>query len=142
MKPCVVDASVVAAAFFQESGAEAARAILTGGSELYAPDLILAEVGNVVWKRYGRGEIDEAEARALVADCLRLPLVLTPSGDLVASALELALRSKRTVYDCLYLALAVRTKAVLVSGDKRFVNALAGSPFEKHVAWLGSPYAH
>jgi predicted nucleic acid-binding protein len=132
MKPCVVDASVVAAAFFQESGAEAARAILTGGSELYAPDLILAEVGNVVWKRYGRGEIDEAEARALVVDCLRLPLALTSSGDLVASALELALRTKRTVYDCLYLALAVRTKAVLVSADKRFVNALAGGPFEKH----------
>jgi predicted nucleic acid-binding protein len=142
MKPCVVDASVVAAAFFQETGARAARAILAGGGELHAPDLLLAEVANVVWKRHGRGEINEAEARALVADCLRLPLVLTPSGDLVASALELALRTKRTVYDCLYLALAVRMKAVLVSGDKRFVNALAGSPFEKHVAWLGSPHAH
>jgi len=137
MKPCVVDASVVAAALFQETGAEAARAILAGGGELHAPDLLLAEVGNVVWKRHSRGEIDEAEARALLADCLRLPLRLTPTGDLV-----LALRTRRTVYDCLYLALAVKTKAVLVSSDKRFVNALAGSPFEKHVAWLGSPRAH
>jgi len=142
MKPCVVDASVVAAAFFQESGVEAARTILAGGGELYAPDLILAEVGNVVWKRHGRGEIDEAEARALLGDCLRLPLALTPSGSLVASALELAMRTKRTVYDCLYLVLAVRTKTVLVSADKRFVNALAGGPFEKHIAWLGAVPAH
>ena len=142
MRPYVVDASVVATAFFQETGAQAARSILAGGGELHAPDLLLAEVTNVAWKRHGRGEINEAEARALVADCLRLPLMLTPSGDLIASALELALRTKRTVYDCLYLALAVRTKAVLVSGDKRFVNALAGSPFEKHVAWLGNLDAH
>lgn len=141
MRAYVVDASVVAAAFFQEDHVEAARTLLTTSRELHAPDLLLAEVGNVIWKRHGRGEIDEAEARALLADCLRLPLRLTPSGDLVEAALELALRTKRTVYDCLYLALAVRTKAVLVSGDKRFVNALAGSPFEKHVAWLGSPDA-
>jgi predicted nucleic acid-binding protein len=142
MNPCVVDASVVAAAFFQEDHAEAARAILAGSCELHAPDLLVVEVANVIWKRHARKEIDEAEARALLADCLRLPLRLAASSSLVESALALALRTRRTVYDCLYLALAVRTKAVLVSSDKRFVNALAGSPFEKHVAWLGSPPAH
>lgn len=142
MRSCVLDASVVAAAFFQETGTEAARALLVSGRELRAPDLLLAEVGNVVWKRHGRKEIDEAEARDLLADCLRLPLQLVPSRDLVKPALELAMATKRTVYDCLYLALAVRTKAVLVSGDRRFVNALAGSPFEKHIAWIGGLDAH
>ena len=141
MKPRVIDASVVAAAFFQEPDAKAARAVLTGG-ELYAPDLILAEVGNVIWKRCGRGEIVEAEARALLADCLRLPIALTPSADLAASALELALRTNRTMYDCLYLTLAVKTKSVLVTVDRRFANALAGSPFEKHVLWLGAMPTH
>jgi len=142
MRSCVLDASVVAAAFFQETGTEAARALLVSGRKLCAPDLLLAEVGNVVWKRHGRKEIDEAEARDLLADCLRLPLQLVPSRDLVKPALELAMATKRTVYDCLYLALAVRTKAVLVSGDRRFVNALAGSPFEKHIAWIGGLDAH
>lgn len=142
MKACVIDASVVAAALFQEAHAEAARALLVADCELHAPDLILAEVGNVIWKRHGRKEIDEAEARQMLADCLRLPLKVVPSGDLVEPALALALRTKRTVYDCLYLALAIGTKAVLVSADKRFVNAMAGSPFEKHVAWLGRPPAH
>jgi predicted nucleic acid-binding protein len=142
MKPCVVDASVVAAAFFQEDHAAAARAILVAGGELHAPDLLPVEVANVIWKRHGRQEIDEAEARGLLADCLRLPLKIAPSSGLVEPALELALRTNRTVYDCLYLALAVKAKAVLVSADKRFVNALAGGPFEKHIVWLGSLPAH
>jgi len=62
MKACVIDASVVAAALFQEAHAEAARALLVADCERHAPDLILAEVGNVIWKRHGRKEIDEAEA--------------------------------------------------------------------------------
>jgi len=137
MKACIIDASVVAAAFFQEEHAESAQALLTGKRELHAPELIYAEVANVIWKRHVRGEIDENEARELTADVLRLPLRITPSGDLVEAALELALRTRRTVYDCLYLALAVRTKSVLHTGDKRFVNVVADGPLKGHVAWTG-----
>jgi predicted nucleic acid-binding protein len=138
MKRAVIDASVVVKLFFEEEHSDAAEQWVQAVGELLAPDLIWAEVANVIWKRYDRREIDEAEARQLLADCLRLPLKISPSSGLVEPALELALRTKRTVYDCLYLALAVKTKAVLVSADKRFVNALAGGPFEKHIAWLGS----
>ena len=137
MKPCVLDASVVAAAFFQEEGADQARALLVSGREMHAPDLVYAELANVIWKRCGRGEIDQDEAGRLLGDFLRLPLEITPSGDLAEPALQLALGSGRTVYDCLYLALAVRTKTVLFSADKRLVNAMARTPLAKHVAWIG-----
>ncbi len=137
MKTCVVDASVIAAAFFQEEHAESAQALLAGKRALHAPDLIYAEVGNVIWKRHARGEIDEEEAAQLMADVLRLPLRITPSSDLVEAALELALRTGRTVYDCLYLVLAVRSKSVMHTSDKRLVNALADGPLRKHVAWIG-----
>ena len=139
MKVCVVDASVVAAAFFQEVDAKAARALLASEAELHAPDLIYAEFANVVWKRYGRREIDEPEAEDLLADFLRLPLRITPCSELAPIALPLALRTGRTVYDSLYLALAVRLKAVMVSSDRRLVNALARGPLGKHVAWVGTP---
>jgi len=137
MKLCVIDASVAAAAFFPETYADAARALLGTNRELHAPDLIYAEVANVIWKRRRRGEIDEVEAAELLADFLGLPLRITPSEDILAPALELAIRTGRTVYDCLYLALAVMGKTVMVSTDKRFVNALAGGPLAKHVAWIG-----
>jgi predicted nucleic acid-binding protein len=137
MRPCVVDASVVAAAFFPEDHSNAARALLAGDRELLAPDLVYAEVGNVIWKRHARREIDEAEAGELLADVLRLPLRTTPSEELVASALSLALRVGRTVYDCLYIALAVRSGSVMVTADRRLANALAGGSIGRHVAWIG-----
>lgn len=137
MKRCVIDASVTASAFFREETSPMARALLTSGCEMFAPDLIYPEVGNVIWKRQSRNEIDEEEACALLSDVLVLPLKITPSSQLVESALKLALRTNRTVYDCLYLALAVQTNSTMVTGDKRFVNALADTPLEKYVSWIG-----
>ena len=137
MKRWVVDASVVAAAFFQEHDAEPARTLLRSGAELLAPDLVYAEFGNVIWKRRRCGEINDQEAAGLLADCLRLPLQITVSRELAAPALELAVRTGRTVYDCLYLALAIRSKAVLVTGDRRLVNALALSPLGSCVVTVG-----
>lgn len=140
MRDLVVDASVVAAAFFPEIHTEAARSLLLSKSGLHAPDLIYAEVAGVIWKRHRRGEIDAAEASALLADVLSLPLEIAPSEPLVNDALALAIRSGRTVYDCLYLALAVQRKAVMVSGDQRFVNALAAGPLKNYVAGLGKSH--
>lgn len=138
MKPCVVDASVVAAALFQEVHAEAARSLLVSNRPLLAPDLMVAEVAKVIWKRSRRGEIDAAEAQELLADVLRLPLRLTASTELVETALELAVRTGRTVYDCMYLALALRNKAVLVTGDRRLANALVGSPLAAYISYMGN----
>jgi predicted nucleic acid-binding protein len=132
----VVDASVVAAAFFPEPGRDAARAILASGGTLLAPDLLLAEVASVMWKRHGRGELAASEAEALLADVLRLPIEYVPAAGLIDVALPLALRTGRTVYDCLYLALAIRHRTVLVTGDLRLVNALSRTPLAAYVSGL------
>ena len=137
MKTVVVDASVVAAALFSEPHSAAARALLVAGDGLYAPDLVYAEVANVIWKRHRRGEIDEKDAADLLDDVMRLPLKITPSQQLAGPALALALRTGRTAYDCLYLALAVQTNGVMVSNDRRLINSLASGPLKRHVAWLG-----
>jgi hypothetical protein len=133
----VVDASVVAAAFFHEEHAEAARRLLLSDADLHAPDLIYAELASVVWKRRRRGELAEEEAIQLLADMLTLPLLVTSSRELTDGPLRAALRTGRTVYDCLYLALSVKLKTVVITADRRLVNALAGGPLEKHIAWIG-----
>ena len=133
----VADASVVAAAFFPEPHSQEAQALLVSGNHLCTPDLIYPELANVVWKRYTRGEIAADESSALLADMMALPLEITSSERVAGAALALAMQTGRTAYDCLYLALAVQSKAVMISNDRRLVNALRTGPLKDHAAWLG-----
>ncbi|HBO45166.1 MAG TPA: PIN domain nuclease [Planctomycetaceae bacterium] len=137
MNAIVVDASVVAAAFFPEPCSKNARVLLTSGATLHAPDLIYPEVANVIWKRQVRKEISGEEARELLADVVELPLDVAPSDQLVETALELAIQTGRTVCDCLYVALAIAHDVKMISGDRRLVNALSRGPLQAHVAWIG-----
>ena len=138
MTTYVLDASTVAAAFFQEEHAGRAQGLLAGGHDLHAPDLIYAELANVIWKRHNRGQIDSDEAGDLLADIRGLPLRITSCGDLAEAALKLALRTGRSAYDCVYLALAVKERSVLATADKRLANTLADTPLAKHVLWIGN----
>jgi len=137
MKQRILDASVIAAAFFQEEFEEIAWTLLASDCSLLAPGMIIEEVGNVIWKKFRRKEIDENEASQLLTDFLHLPFQITPSSYLIESALEIAMEKDRTVYDSLYVALAVETKSTMITADKRLVNSLADSPLEKYVMWLG-----
>jgi predicted nucleic acid-binding protein len=133
MTTLVVDASVVAKWFFPEEHSRESRRLLSSRHTLLAPDLIWSEFGNIVWKRLRRGELTAEEARELVADLSRMPLEIGGTQDLLAPALELAAATDRTVYDCMYLALAMDRRCRLATADERFVNALAATPFAKHV---------
>lgn len=138
MNRCVLDASTVAAAFLQERWAANAQALLSGeATEFHAPDLLAAEFANVIWKRVTRGQLDAGEADALLSDFQRLPITWTASSKLCGPALAMASATGRTVYDCLYVALAVSLDCRMISADKRLVNALATTPLAKHVVWIG-----
>ena len=137
MKALIIDASVVAAALFAEEHATLARKILSGTAKLYAPDFITVEIATVIWKRYRRKEITTNEAMDLLTDADSLPVMKIPVSDLTASALQLAMRTDRSIYDCLYLALAVRTAGVMITVDQRLVHAVAASPLKSHIAFLG-----
>jgi predicted nucleic acid-binding protein len=55
---------------------------------------------------------------------------------LLALAFDLADRTQRTVYDCLYLALAVQLGGRMVTADQRLYNSLAGTPLGPHICWV------
>jgi predicted nucleic acid-binding protein len=133
MTTLVVDASVVAKWFFPEEYSRESRRLLTPRRTLLAPDLVWSEIGNIAWKRVRRDELKAEEAAEIIADLVKMPLVVTPTQGLLAPALELAIATDRTVYDCMYLALAIDRKCRLVTADERFVNALAITPFVKHI---------
>jgi len=102
--------------------------------QLVAPDLIEAELGNVLWKAVRRKRISPADAENSMRYFTALAIQAIPTSDLLVQALQIAVVCDRTFYDSLYVALAVATKTELVTADERLVNAL-GSRFP--VRWLG-----
>jgi predicted nucleic acid-binding protein len=120
----VVDASVAIKWFVPEVHHEAARRLLREGFELLSPDLIRPEVGNVLWKKWRRGELSAGEAVAILRDFGRFPLRIRSSESLMEGAWTVAQRFGRSFYDGLYVALAVETESSLVTADLRLYNAL------------------
>ena len=57
--------------------------------------------------------------------------------DLVAAALQTAVRVRRSVYDSVYLAYAVQAGAVLLTGDRKLYDAIKVGELAAHIAWIG-----
>lgn len=102
--------------------------------QLLAPDLIEAEIGNVLWKAVRRDRISQAEAENSLRQFSDLAITVVPTSDLLGQALQIAVNCDRSFYDSLYVALALTTKTELITADERLVNAL-GRRFP--VRWLG-----
>ena len=138
MKIAVVDASVVLQLCFEEGHSSETERLFQQAKDLLAPDLIWSEVANVIWKRHRRGDVSQENATGIIDQILSLPLRIHASVDLIRDALNLAMQLDRTAYDSLYLALAVQSKSVMVTADKRLFNSLTGSPLNEYVEWIGN----
>jgi len=138
----VVDTSVAVKWYLPEPGSEHAVALRQAANELVAPDLLVAEFGNVLWKKVRRGELDDAEAREISDAFVRAcPVRLRPSLPYSTLALDLALRFERTMYDALFVAVALADEGSYVTADERLVNAFAQCDLGRVVRLLGSPLA-
>ena len=113
----VVDASVAAKWLVPEPDSPLAEALLD--DELIVPDLLFAEVGNILWKKQQRGEMDAAATQIGVRWLLQVPVQVHDSASLLADALDIALQLQHPACDCFYLALARRADAPLVTADRR-----------------------
>ena len=99
------------------------------------PDLFWVELANALWKAVRRNEISPNNATTAIAFVRDLDITTVPSIDFVPQALDLAISHGRTVYDSLYVALAMQSKSDLITADERLANALAA---RFPVKWLGA----
>jgi|HubBroStandDraft_3_1064219.scaffolds.fasta_scaffold33308_3 predicted nucleic acid-binding protein len=123
MSAWVVDASVALKWVVAEEGSEAASGL--AGEALSAPSLLLAECANALWVKARRGELDAEEAVDRLALLHQAPVRLVAIEVLTESAARLAFELDHSVYDCLYLALALQQECALITADRRLVRALA-----------------
>ena len=132
----VVDASVVVKWFLPEDHTEAARGLLSEEFTLLSPDLVRAEVGNVMWKRWRRDDVPAEAAEEALDHLERLPLRIRSSRRLMNTAWDLAHRFDRSFYDGLYVALAKRENCRLVIADRKLYNDLSGGDLDEYLVWV------
>ena len=125
----VIDASALVKIVIEEHSSKEARRefkeALEKGWKIFAPDIALSEALNALWKHHVLlKDLDEEGFWGAVEDLLMLwrGLASCRTTDIAREAVELAVKHRTTVYDALYLTLAVKNNATLLSFDENLRN--------------------
>jgi predicted nucleic acid-binding protein len=142
VSPFVLDASVAVKWFLpakDETLAEEALGLLDQyvreEIDLLVPDLFWVECASVAWKAVRVGRLPLASANDALTALIEYDFPTVPSPSLLSTAFQIATTFRRTIYDSIYVALALKSKAQLVTADERLVNSLAA---HFPVRWLGA----
>ena len=122
----VVDASVVVEFLAPGRHGKASDRLIGGLAwpeplELFAPDLLLLEVANVLRRLAETNALSHAAADRAVAQLPRLAITTVASGALLEEAWSL--RKRMTVYDAAYAGLSRALERPLVTTDRRVARA-------------------
>lgn len=126
----LIDASVALKLFLEEEDSPAAQLILEQ-FPMEAPELILAEVANGLWKAHRRGTLS---AEIYTSDVAKLAEIFDnchPIGPLMSRAAEIARVLGHPAYDCIYLACAEQEETPLVTADRRLLQVVSGKEWER-----------
>lgn len=142
MSVVVIDASVAAKWFIPgaaEALADEAFALLDKYDkdeiQFVVPDLFYVEIASAIWKAVRTGRFPKESGEEALASLTQREFPTVPSLKLLDRAFRIATAYHRTVYDCLYVALAVQSNAQLITADERLANAVAA---HFPVKWLGA----
>jgi predicted nucleic acid-binding protein len=120
----VIDASVALKWVLAEPGRAQAMELLDayghGTMDLIAPRLIMEEVASALSKRCRRKELSHAQAEKAFELFDRRRPCLADTTVHLRQAFSLSLRHHLSLWDCIYLALAIDRRADLITADRRF----------------------
>ena len=109
--------------------------LVKGEIQIIVPDFFWVELGNVLWKAVCARSCTRAVPESGMREARQQGVITISSHGLIEAALDIAIRFDRTVYDSVYVALAHRRSAHLITADERLANALAA---HFPARWLGS----
>ena len=132
----VIDSSVALKWVLDETGSEAA--ITLKDEVLIAPVFWLAEAANALWRHARLGQITADQALERYDQLTEAPVAAVPIEPHIRQALVLAVEIGHPLYDCLYLALALRHGTEVVTANRRFAAAAARSGHAGQVRLLAA----
>lgn len=126
MSTFVIDASIAIKWVVEEDGTAEALALRRKGT-LIAPDLLVPECANILWKKVGRHELLVEEALLAARLLQGAEIELLPMRSLFEIATRISIEISHPAYDCVYLALAGEKSCQFVTADERFLRKLSHS---------------
>ena len=116
----VVDASAVSAFLLKEPGWKKLSTYLVNSVSV---DHLVKEVGNAIWKaciiKKNMSRKEALKLFKILESMIGINIVLEPEDKYVEKAFEIALEQNITVYDALYLAIAVKKNLPLLTFDEK-----------------------
>ena len=124
MKVIVLDTSAIIRLYIPdgplpEGLIEGITSAQSAEASILIPELALAEVAQVIWKNEQLGYINSTEAKEIISAVLELPIEIVGHFDLIFDTLSIARQHGLTIYDSLFLALARKKKATLITADEQ-----------------------
>jgi predicted nucleic acid-binding protein len=81
-------------------------------------DLAITETANALIKKTLKNEVDIKTAKQIIAHLYKIVKIM-PQTEQFEKALEIATKHKITIYDALFIALAVNTNQPLITSDRK-----------------------
>jgi predicted nucleic acid-binding protein len=124
-----IDTSAALKLVLLEPGTADVWALVESEAQLIAPDIIHVEMANGLWANALSKRI--AADKAIELNLAWQPMIdeIHSSAALADHALKLSIALKHAIYDCLFLALAIRESAPLVTADAKFLRLLEGTVY-------------
>lgn len=122
MAEYVVDASVVTERLVRgpyTPNAQAFFSAMTDLDRLIVPEFTWVECTNVIWEHLRFQGMTKPQARQLLTDLMRLPLEGKPTKELIRRSLQIAVDHKHAIYDCVYIAMALKLNVPLITIDQK-----------------------
>jgi len=132
----VLDASVVVKWFIPEEYGESALKLKNVDGRFHAPAFLTLEIGNVLAKKRRRNELTHGETENIWQAFRQAPIRRHADETLVLAAFDLAQQTRTTLYDNLYLALALELNSPFVTADRKFYKTHQTTSYRQQIAWI------
>jgi predicted nucleic acid-binding protein len=114
----ILDANCAIEIALNKKEGERLKALLDESDQVLAPDLLLPEFVNVLWKYHQFDHLSSELCDQALSTLLEMVDTFVPSREIYRDAFALSRAQKtRAGYDMFYLALALRENAVLLTLD-------------------------
>ena len=132
----VIDASVLIKWYLPEIHSLEAELLVNDLFEIQAPELLITEFGNILWKKCKIAELSSEESSIVADQMLTEDITFHPHASLLRDSLRQANETGQTVHDWTYLTLALSLGAAFVTADRKFFLAIRRTRHKSSIIWV------